>query len=300
MKIKKCTLRNIFIPKPVNIFSALKKLNDDELVQYLHEEIQMKGRQKEVMEKMDCWPRFTTLQVALELRKSSEVIIKLVEIGGHQLVIAKNRGGYTALHFGYFYYLNPNKEGFVLMIKEGVLAQVGGEFGIGGLFNCAPRGYHVQRNIYQEWDNFAPSLQNAFASLEHQPPILHAAIIANAPWRVIADIIHRFDCLWAKDSLNRHPIDVARQEDFCFDELVQEIDAMAATQQRPVIHLAAQYGLKWRSHMKELIESNAEEVVNGVDDVTGLPLFMLAATDKDYDLTSIYVMMKMNPYTRDV
>ena len=89
-------------------------------------------------------------------------------------------------------------------------------------------------------------------------------------------------------------------EYFCFDELVQEIDAMAATQQRPVIHLAAQYGLKWRSHMKELIESNAEEVVNGVDDVTGLPLFMLAATDKDYDLTSIYVMMKMNPYTRDV
>ena len=49
--------------------------------------------------------------------------------------------------------------------------------------------------------------------------------------------------------------------------------------------------------MRELIKSNKEEVTNGTDSMTGLSLFMLAVMGKYSDLSVIYGMMKMGPYT---
>ena len=246
---------------------------------------------------------YTTLHCACNFKLTTEVFKKLIEIGGHQLLKEKNMDGRIALHSGCFIFSSINSDTYndclILLIKEGILAQVGGEFGIGGFFNCcAPNDVVVQNRIYEEWDDFAPLIETAFKSLskEQKPPILQAAIIAKAPKHIIKDIINRFDCIWAKDSLNRHPIDVAIKEKFGFDELMQQIEAIAISQKRPVIHMAAEFGLKWRSHMRELSELNPEEILNGSDNCTGLRIFMLAAmNDGCTDLSSIYGLMRISP-----
>ena len=72
---------------------------------------------------------------------------------------------------------------------------------------------------------------------------------------------------------------------------------MADKQERPVIYVAAQYGLKWNNNgmMRELTESNREEVVYGIDEATSLRLFMLAAMGNCSDLSTIYGMMRLSP-----
>ena len=245
--------------------------------------------------------------------------MKLVEIGGHQLIVMKNMHRETAWKYGYSHLRDETS--LILMIKEGILAQVGGEFGIGGLFDCAyyeendasPHSQYnsghgtdyIQQNIYENWENYiAPSLETVVASLEHKVPILHASILAKAPEYIIKDIIDRFDCILAKDSLNRYPINVAVVEvnsgednEIAMKQIMNIIlEATAAAQHRPIIYTAAEYGLKWSKYVKELAESNIEEVDYGHDGLTGLRLFMLAALGGSCcDLNSIYGLMKLSP-----
>ena len=100
------------------------------------------------------------------------------------------------------------------------------------------------------------------------------------------------------DSLGRYPIEVALEEGLEYSKGLKEVveaTAMARQQQPRIIHSAAQYGLKWRYHMKELAEAYTDEIVNGCDGLTGLHLFMVAAMGECYDLSAIYGMMKMSP-----
>ena len=236
---------------------------------------------------------------------SIEIVSKLIEIGGRELLVERNANGHIALFHSYFSRANffpprPYDDSFTLMVKEGIMAHVGGEFGIGGIFNCVDSN-DDQAQILNEWENFAPSLQAAINTTHHQyqqhPPILHAAILAGAPKRIITDIINRFEwCFLTEDSLDRYPINVAIEKELAWQDGMEEvIDATAIAQQRPIITIAAQYGLKWNNHMSELAESNLNEVVNERDNETGLTLFMLAAMGDVYDLNSIYGMRKMSP-----
>ena len=47
--------------------------------------------------------------------------------------------------------------------------------------------------------------------------------------------------------------------------------------------------------MKELVEENVDEIMNGHDNMSGLDLFMIAAMGDHHDLSTIYGMMRMNP-----
>ena len=55
------------------------------------------------------------------------------------------------------------------------------------------------------------------------------------------------------------------------------IKIMSMKQNYPIIHVTADNGFQWEEHMRELAESNVDEVVNGLYNMTGLRLFMLAA-----------------------
>ena len=358
----------------MNFFRIICQLDDDELLEYLHDEIQGKGRHNELVEWGNSSNEPNVLQFALQVKKSTKIILKLIEIGGRdlvmsidddlcttlyyacisryptaiitklievggrELVLAKDKNGnntvlhcasaygasiesiskliesggselliekdgpgYAALHHGYFFHYSSSTfdDRFTLLVREGILARVGGEFGIGGLFHSAPPGDEkgvLQNNIYKKWEDFVPLLETALASLEKQPPILHAAIIAKAPQNIIKDIIQRFDCISSKDSLNRQPIDVAIGESLGWYEGIRDIIVATATSlQRPVLHIAAQYGLKWSNGLQELVELDAEEVVGGQDCLTNLRLFMVCAMGNDSDLSSVYGMMKMSP-----
>lgn len=222
-------------------------------------------------------------------------------------------------------------------LKENILSGYGGEFAIGGVFHVADK--KGQEYIYNKWGTVAPLLERIFCSLQKQdeeeqekqqplPPLLQASILAKAPKSIVLDIIQRFDdSILIRDNLNRLPITVALKEEQLSlvisssgggsdsgsdkGEIIKHImEAMAKAQARPIVHIAAEYGLKWSNNysMKELINLNVEEVISGYDRSTGLSPFMLAAMGSNHDcrynntfdnfssdLSSIYGMMKMSP-----
>ena len=146
-------------------------------------------------------------------------------------------------------------------------------------------------------------MKSAVESLKEQqkPPIRHAGILAKSPLCVIQNITHHFTYnVLKKDSLNRYPIEVALKEGLEWNrELQQIIEAMTVAQkQLTSIYTAAQYGLKWTHHMKELAEKNTDELINVSDtSLTGLRLFMVAAMGEYHDLSGIYATMRMGPET---
>ena len=368
----------------MKLSAAIEQYNDSQLFQYLKEEIEDKENYEEIFlkccalsygddYKVDCTP----LQSALHHHKSKEVILKLIDIGGKELVMKEDADGYsslhhacwvenpslnivtrlieiggkklvmkedseesytalhaacwndnasidvisklievggeellrvkcyeqcTGLHCGYFcdyYRVSPQFDDslFALLIREYITANIGGIFGIGGLFFERKL---VQDKIYERWEELSPVLKSVVESLQDQqkPPILHAAILAKAPLHVIQDIIKNFQYSVLKvDSFNRNPILVAIENDLGWNEgLQQVVEATAAAQkQQKSIYTAAKYGLEWNHHMKELTEQNADILIDGCDGLTGLRLFMVAAMGAHYDLSAIYSMIRMSP-----
>ena len=350
----------------MEVQEAILILDHDELIHYLHIEIHMKGRHeelvgtnalslaiqhmkstaviikliemggKELVMKEDA-RKSTTLFTAFTFNAPMEVISRLIDVGGKDLVLKKNEIGKTALNLAclrgdldiisnvidtggqdlvsskdqnglgaihYYFpddYPNGNNrfdECFTLLLKEGILAQFGGEFGLGGLFI---EEENIQRIIYDQWEDLAVFLELVIRSLheEQKPPILHAAINAKAPRFIISMIIERFDfydCILRTDSLNRLPIDVAVKVGLRWKKGMKVVtEATAESLQHPVIYVAAQYGLTWSNGMREIVESNVDEVVHGCDNLTGLSLFMVAANGNASDLSSIYGMLRINP-----
>lgn len=256
---------------------------------------------KELIMKKNGRDGSTSLHYACRGEGSIEVVSKLIEIGEKEIITERDNYGQSALYYGYFSDESSNifNDCFVHMLKEGILAQLGGEFGIGGIFNCVNTD-DEQKRIFHQWESFGPFLKTAMTSIHQQyhiqVPILHAAIIAKAPQHIIKDIIDRFDCILAIDSFNRYPVNVAVDEGLEWHEGMREIiSATSIAKKCPIINIAAQYGLKWNNHMGELAESVSHQVPHARDNKTGLQLFMLAAMGCDSDLTSIYGMRRMSP-----
>ena len=108
---------------------------------------------------------------------SVDKISKLIEVGGRELLMMKAHDGCDVLHYALYYsqlYSSNEKyySAFKLLVKECILANIGGEFGIGGLFNVARQ--KTQNKIYEKWEKLSPSVKSAIVSLqeEHskQPP----------------------------------------------------------------------------------------------------------------------------------
>lgn len=76
---------------------AMTKLDGEELLKYLHEDIFMKGKHEELM-KTDNEEQWTALMLALNEEKSTDVIFKLIEIGGKELLMKQDSTQNTVLH----------------------------------------------------------------------------------------------------------------------------------------------------------------------------------------------------------
>ena len=235
----------------------------------------------------------TALHIACSSGASVEVVSKIIEIAGTDILLQTDNNGHYAL-YDFFFQDDIFDETFTFVVKEYISAQIGGEFAIGGLFNNASDS--LRNQIFDKWEKFSTSLATAISSLQTLPCILHAAIIAKAPPHIIADIIDCYDCISIRDSFNSLPISLAKERGLEWSEGMREvIEATSAKRQCPIIHVAAEHGLPWSDYMRELIESNTAEVVDGVDNMSGLRVFMLAAVGKNSDLSTIYGMMKMSP-----
>ena len=115
---------------------------------------------------------------------------------------------------------------------------------------------------------------------------------------VILDVLYNLDGIASiKDTKGRYAIDVAIEMNLPFDEGLEEIlEDTAVTNCWNILHCAAYHGLPWNNGMdgmRELVEENMDEAVNGVNEKTGLKLFMTAAIGGNLD--TIYSLVRMDP-----
>ncbi len=102
------------------IIDAINELkNENELLQYLHEEIEEKGKHKVVMQKDESNHRGSTTLTLAMTRQENAVALKLIEIGGKELVMEKNNYQFTSLHHAFEY-----NAAFEVILK--IIIEVGG------------------------------------------------------------------------------------------------------------------------------------------------------------------------------
>ena len=198
------------------------------------------GRELIMMEKNKNG--YTALHDACKHKSPTETIIKMIEVGGRELVMGKSSIGRTALYYACEY--KTPAEAIMKMID------------VGG------RQLLTEKNKYG-----ATALYYACENEASTEVIMRLASGHNSG-----------------DEIIKQTVDAA-------------VEAMAIAQKRSVIHIAAEYGLKWSIHTKDLVESNIDQVVDGYDSSTGLRLFMIAAMGNSggSDLSSIYGLMRINP-----
>ena len=276
------------------------------------------GGRKLVMEKGDCG--YTALHRACKFYDPSiSVITKLINKGGKELLIFHNEYVGQCYKSCYPVLLQWDCHGHMItnitviktLIEEGIRHNLGGEFGIGGLFNSCKdedgKVYYdhpMQVKLYKfVWNRsilplFHDDDETLIAILNEQP-ILHAAIIAKAPSNILRDIIDIFpQSLSFQDSCGRYAIDVAFGEGLKWGDGLKKIVADFASQQRrTILSVGSHYGLKWGDGMEELVEANHEQI-GIMDEKTNLYPFMLAAvgdTSTSFDLTVVFNLLKKRP-----
>ena len=184
------------------------------------------------------------------------------------------------------------------LINKGMHYSIGGEFGIGGLFQ-GDHEYYIPYTFWLHWyDNVIPSLQRVLAAQQNDAnnntvPILQAAIIHKAPIHVIQSTLDELDCVNITDSSNRYPLDVSIEHKFNWDEGMEDIaEAFAWTQGRPLLHVCAEHGLQWKNGMSTLISDIDISAFDTKDDSSGLFPFMLAAMGQTNDIDSLFELTK--------
>ena len=91
-----------------------------------------------------------------------------------------------------------NVFGETFTFRERILAEIGGEFEICGLFNTARDDEQYTNNGKQE--KFSLYLDTSISEVESSISILQTTIIAKIPQHIILDIIDRFDSICIKDT----------------------------------------------------------------------------------------------------
>ena len=97
----------------MKLSTAIIEYDDTELLRYLQEEIENQGRQEELMQmitRRTTNRKTSSLQMALNYKKSKEVIFKIMEMGGRELLMKIDGYGYTALYYACYNELDVSME----------------------------------------------------------------------------------------------------------------------------------------------------------------------------------------------
>jgi len=145
-----------------------------------------------------------------------------------------------------------------------------------------------------------PVLMEAYRLLQVEspdmtPPLLHSMIKFKAPKSIIwASLFELEGLVSIKDTKGRDALDFAIEMNLSFDKGMREIlEFTAKTNGLDILHCAAQHGLPWKNGMKRLVELNLNYALYGVNEKTGLKLFMTAAVGSNLD--TIYSLIRMDP-----
>jgi hypothetical protein len=242
----------------------------------------------------------------------------VLDVGERELFMIRSRYNSNALHWACSS-PKPSSVNIVrVLIEKGVEINIGGEFGIGGLFNNSLLedigsefgigglfNSSSQPYLYERWNKkIAPALSHeSMQVVLANKPILHAAIIGKAPINIIQDIINIFpNSIYVQDSKKRSPLDVAMEEGLQWgDGLNIIVEATATQQECTMLDVAAKIGLPWDKVTQHTVKDENVDNVGHRDDNTDFYPFMTAAVNdneigmKECDLESIFSLMKMRP-----
>ena len=232
---------------------------------------------------------------------SLQIIELLIDVGGKDLLEVKNNYGVlavqnVALCSSRDFDLDEVFKTLVILVKEGIYHNVGGEFSIGGLL--------VDEKIEDFFAHWRLRLWlvvlEVYCLIQHKScnqtlPILHSMIMIKAPKDIIYKILCRFVGVASiKDSLGRYAIDVAIEMNLPFDKGLEDILEVTASENGwSTLYCAAYHGLPWNNGMEEIVLENFDYALNGVNKETGLKLFMTAAIGGNLD--AIYSLVRMDP-----
>jgi hypothetical protein len=155
-----------------------------------------------------------------------------------------------------------------ILIEEGLRQNVGGEYGIGGLFvssrNELTAADLLVEKQNQSWDVLAPVLRDIIMDV----PILHGAIMTKTISR----------------SYSTHILGILNY--------VENSSTIRDSSGRLPIHVAADQGLIWK-YMKDILHANILAATEK-DPLSGLPVFALAAAGEYICLSSVYELVLLS------
>ena len=101
-----------------------------------------------------------------------------------------------------------------------------------------------------------------------------------------------------EDSMGRYPMDVAVELNLRWDEGMKEIvEAFVLAQASNPVNVCAKHGLAWENGMKNVVEESEIGDMNEQEKMSDLYPFMIAGVGPQYDLGSIYQMIRKSPGT---
>ena len=249
------------------------------------------GGQELVMETIpdrnSIYDGLTVLHCACKNKASTEVIVKMIELGGRQLVMQTTNkheydDGITALHYACRY--NALTEVILKMIQLGGRTLImKRHMAMTALHYACANKASIEVIILLV---LVGGRKLVMKKAQYGKTALHYAHRYHAPRKVIM-MLERFN-----DSTTSKTNEKTK-------EIIKDsIEGMTIAHKRSLLHLAIKNGLKW-SIATNLVESNVDYAVYGHDCSTGLRLFMIAAMGDNYfsDLSSIYGLMRMSPST---
>jgi len=258
----------------------------------------------------------TVLHTYISQDSSQETIQLMIEVGGHELISTKDNSLMLPIHccvgYGgddndlYSVEVEPTMRTkiqiFRYILQEGIRLNVGGEFGIGGLFvrygKYGRLGHKMLTTLERldlmfEWETIASYIED----IVRGTPILQAAIKSNSSVQTLRFIINHFS--WSisrEDSRGLLPIEFAIQHGLDWDNGVKDIFWAVVASLIPEytpIHIGALVGLNWEIGMEILLDGNESEL-DKIEPSTQLYPFAYVASINS-DLTSVYEMLRRRP-----
>eukprot|EP00551_Chaetoceros_affinis_P007294 CAMPEP_0203674270 /NCGR_PEP_ID=MMETSP0090-20130426/15548_1 /ASSEMBLY_ACC=CAM_ASM_001088 /TAXON_ID=426623 /ORGANISM="Chaetoceros affinis, Strain CCMP159" /LENGTH=288 /DNA_ID=CAMNT_0050540103 /DNA_START=37 /DNA_END=900 /DNA_ORIENTATION=- len=188
---------------------------------------------------------------------SDEVLTLIMRVGGQKVITEHDNRGRLPIHYSVDRFGKPNERVFRCFVKEGISQEIGGPYGMAGIFVKDKQNHSAFDflKLRLSLDDLVRTIKTNF----YGQPFLHAAI-GNVSREEIRLIVR---CLrWSVSTYDRYG--------------------------RLPIHFAAERGLTWENGMDLIVEAYEESVELHDSKRTGLLPFAIAAAEKNNDLNTVY------------
>ena len=203
-----------------------------------------------------------SLHHAVIAGSSVNLLMLITRIAGCQVLSGRDSRGKIPLHHCIDRYNEPDLATFKFLVKEGMLCEIGGKYGLGGIFIGDKLGYSTFDFLIKRF-SWGDAVVQALNEAVKGKPLLHGAI-RNVTKENIEKIITKFP--WSVstyDNWGRLPI-----------------------------HVAAESGMTWDQGL-EMIVNAKDEFIEAYDKkVTRLYPFLIAAAGNNNDLNTVYHLIQ--------